>query len=107
MAYKNATAGREKEAARRLRFLNTKESAETPYTLAKLQIGADPAWAPPAYDPAHPNVSQEYWRKRQALAERVQSQRIVRPRGSIEPLLFTAFGNVPERTISGQVTISD
>jgi len=35
-AYQNTTAGREKEAARRLRFLNTKESAET---LARLFWG--------------------------------------------------------------------
>jgi hypothetical protein len=114
-AYQNATAGREKEAARRLRFLNTKESTQTlarlfwglndqpggwdlmfglfgsPYraeaitamlreindpshpitqdflrTLTKLQTDTDSAWDPPAYDPAHPNVSQEYWDKRQA-----------------------------------------
>jgi hypothetical protein len=36
------------------------------YTLTKLQINADALWDPPAYDPAHPEVSQEYWRKRQA-----------------------------------------
>jgi len=115
-AYQNATAGQEKEPARRLRFLNTKESTETlarlfwglndqpggwdlmfglfasPYraeaiasmqreindpnhaitqdflhTLTKLQINADTMLSdPPAYDPAHPNVSQEYWQKRQA-----------------------------------------
>jgi hypothetical protein len=114
-AYQNATVGQEREAARRLRFLNTKQSAETlarlfwglndqpggwdlmfglfgsPYrveaiaamrreinspdhpitqdflhTLTKLQIDADPSWNPPAYDPAHPNVTQEYWGKRQA-----------------------------------------
>jgi hypothetical protein len=35
-------------------------------TLAKLQINTDSTWDPPTYDPAHPNVSQEYWRKRQA-----------------------------------------
>jgi hypothetical protein len=115
-AYQSAsTASEQKDAARRLRFLNTQESTEalarlfwglndqpggwelmfglfgSPYrakaiaemqreindpshaitqdflrTLAKLQINADSAWDPPTYDPAHPNVSQEYWRKRQA-----------------------------------------
>jgi len=114
-AYHNATAGHEKEAARRLRFLNTKESTEilarlfwglndqpggwdlmfglfgSPYradaiaamqreinnpdhaitqdflhTLTNLQINANAEWDPPAYNPAHPNVSQEYWQKRQA-----------------------------------------
>ena len=113
-AYLNAATGQEKEPARRLRFLNTKESAETlarlfwglsdqpagwdlmfglfgsPYraeaiagmrrrindadhpitqdflhTLAKLQIDSEPAWDPPAYDPARPSISQEYWQKRQ------------------------------------------
>lgn len=33
--------------------------------LTKLQISADTSWDPPAYDPAHPEVSKEYWRKRQ------------------------------------------
>jgi len=114
-AYQDATFGQETEAARRLRFLNTKQSVETlarlfrglndqpgewdlmfglfgsPYraeaiaamqrelnspdhpitqdflhTLTKLQIEADPSWNPLEYDPEHPNVSQEYWRKRQA-----------------------------------------
>ena len=113
-AYLNSATGQEKEPARRLRFLNTKESAETlarlfwglsdqpagwdlmfglfgsPYraeaiaamrrrindadhpvtqdflhTLAKLQIGSEMAWDPPAYDPARPSISQEYWQKRQ------------------------------------------
>lgn len=36
------------------------------HTLTKLQINADSAWAPPAFDPAHPIVSEEYWAKRQA-----------------------------------------
>lgn len=35
------------------------------YTLTKLQVIADPVWDPPAYDP-DPNVSQEYWPRRQA-----------------------------------------
>jgi len=35
------------------------------HTLTKLQINADTSWDPPAYDSAHPEVSQEYWRKRQ------------------------------------------
>ena len=33
--------------------------------LTKLQINADISWDPPAYDSAHPEVSQEYWHKRQ------------------------------------------
>jgi hypothetical protein len=114
-AYQKATIGQEKEAARTLRFLNTKESTEalarlfwglndqpggwdlmfgllgSPFradaisdmqheindpdhpitqdflhTLTKLQINADPTWDPPPFDPAHPDASQEYWRKRQA-----------------------------------------
>lgn len=114
-AYQNAPEEDKKKAARKLRFLNTKPSAETlaqlfwglndqpggwdlmfglfgsPYraeaiaamkresnnpdhpitqdflhTLTKLQINADTYWDPPAYDPAHPELSQEYWRKRQA-----------------------------------------
>jgi hypothetical protein len=36
------------------------------HTLTKLQINADSAWDPPAFDPAHPIVSEEYWAKRQA-----------------------------------------
>jgi len=36
------------------------------YALTKLQINADTSWDPPEYDPAHPEVSQEYWRKKQA-----------------------------------------
>ena len=113
-AYLNATDDERRKAARKLRFLNTKPSAETlaklfwglndqpggwdlmfglfgsPYraeavaamqreinnpdhpitqdflhTLTKLQINADTSWDPPAYDSAHPEVSQEYWRKRQ------------------------------------------
>lgn len=35
------------------------------HTLTKLQISADTSWDPPAYDSAHPELSQEYWRKRQ------------------------------------------
>lgn len=35
-------------------------------SLTKLQIESDAAWNPPEYDPAHPNISQEYWQKRQA-----------------------------------------
>lgn len=114
-AYQNETGDEQKKAARKLRFLNTKPSAETlakvfsglndqpgewdlmlglfgsPYraeaivamqreinnpdhpttqnflhTLTKLQINADTSWDPPAYDSAHPEVSQDYWRKRQA-----------------------------------------
>lgn len=34
--------------------------------LTRLQINADTAWDPPAYDSVHPKVSQEYWRRRQA-----------------------------------------
>jgi len=114
-AYQNATGSQQREAARRLRFLNTKQSAGTLaklfwglndqpggwdlmfglfgsphraeaiaamqqeinspdhpitqeflHTLTKLQITGDSSWSPPAYDAAHPEMSQEYWRKRQA-----------------------------------------
>ena len=113
-AYQNGPEEDKKKAARKLRFLNTKPSAETLaqlfwglndqpggwdlmfglfgspyraeaiaamqreihnpdhpitddflYALTKLQINADTSWDPPAYDPAHPEVSQEYWDKRQ------------------------------------------
>jgi hypothetical protein len=112
-AYQNAAAGQEKEAARRLRFLNSKASVQTlarmfwglndqpggwdlmfglvgsPYRadaiaamqreinapghpitqdfmriLTKLQIDADSSWDPPAYDPAHPSISPDFWNKR-------------------------------------------
>jgi hypothetical protein len=114
-AYQSAADDQQREAARKLRFLNTKSSLETlarlfwvlndqpggwdlmfglygsPYrtdatasmqreinnpdhpitqdflhTLTKLQISADTSWDPPAGDAAHPEVAQEYWRKRQA-----------------------------------------
>ncbi len=114
-AYQTATVGQEREAARRLRFLNTRQSVETLarlfwglndqpggwelmfglfgssyradaiaamqreinspdhsitqdflHTVTKLQIGSDPSWNPLEYDPEHPNVAAEYWRKRQA-----------------------------------------
>ena len=113
--YQSTADEDKKKAARRLRFLNTRQSAEalarlfwglndqpagwdimfglsgSPYraeaiaamqreihnpdhpitqdylyALTKLQINTDTSWDPPAYDPAHPEVSQEYWRKRQA-----------------------------------------
>jgi hypothetical protein len=113
-AYQNAADNEKRKAARKLRFLNTKPSAEalaklfwglndqpggwdlmfglfgSPYrteatkamrremdnfdhpitqdflyTLTKLQINADTSWDPPAYDFAHPEISQEYWQKRQ------------------------------------------
>lgn len=35
------------------------------HALTKLQINADTSWDPPTYDPAHPEVSQDYWSKRQ------------------------------------------
>ena len=35
------------------------------YALTKLQINADSSWDPPAYDSARPEVSEEYWHKRQ------------------------------------------
>jgi len=35
------------------------------HTLTKLQINADTLWDPPAYDSEHPEVSQDYWPKRQ------------------------------------------
>jgi hypothetical protein len=114
-AYQNTTGREQQEAARRLRFLNTKESAQTLarlfwglndqpggfdlmfgligspyraeaiaamqreisdpdhpiaqdflYALTKLQVEADPAWAPPTYDPARAGAWQEYWSKRRA-----------------------------------------
>jgi hypothetical protein len=114
-AYQNTAGDEQKKAARKLRFLSTKPSAETlakllwglndqpggwdlmfglfgsPYradaiaamqreinnpdhpitqdflhTLTKLQINDDTFWDPPGYDSAHPEVSQDYWRKRQA-----------------------------------------
>jgi hypothetical protein len=34
-------------------------------TLVKLQIGADPQWQPPEYDPAKITEWREYWKKRQ------------------------------------------
>lgn len=112
--YENGNDAQRREAARRLRFLNTKESAATlaklfyelnsepggwdlmfglvgsPYraeaiaamqqeiddpqhpiaqdflrTLTNLQIYADPALTPPAYDPAHPSRFQQYSMQRQ------------------------------------------
>jgi hypothetical protein len=36
------------------------------HTLTKLQISSDTSWEPPASNTAHPDVAQEYWRKRQA-----------------------------------------
>ena len=35
------------------------------YALTKLQINADSSWDPRAYDSARPEVSEEYWHKRQ------------------------------------------
>jgi hypothetical protein len=35
------------------------------HALTKLQINADISWDPPVYDSAHPELSQEYWQKRQ------------------------------------------
>jgi hypothetical protein len=113
-AYQNGTAEQQTKAARRLRFLNTRQSAElltklfwglndqpggwdlmfglfgSPYrtqviaamereikdpshpitqdylhALTKMQIEEDAVWNPPTYDPAHPEIAQEYWRKRQ------------------------------------------
>lgn len=113
-AYQNTSEDDKRRAARKLRFLNTKQSTETlaqlfwslndqpggwdlmfglfgsPYraeaiaamqreihnpdhpitqdflhTLTKLQINADTSWDPLPYDSAHPEVSQEYWHKRQ------------------------------------------
>ncbi|PYV72635.1 MAG: hypothetical protein DMG96_25550 [Acidobacteria bacterium] len=123
-------------AARKLRFLNTKASAETlakmfwglndqpggwdlmfglfgsPYraeataamqreinnpdhpitqdflhTLTKLQINADTSWDPPAYDSAHPEVSQEYWRKRQT-----------HERELMQAAIATTVGALPQKT---------
>ncbi|HEY2822263.1 MAG TPA: hypothetical protein VGJ06_14565 [Candidatus Acidoferrum sp.] len=34
-------------------------------SLTRLQINSDPAWNPPANDPAHPEISEQYWKKRQ------------------------------------------
>ena len=36
------------------------------HTLAKLQIDSDNSRDPPTYDSTHPDIAQEYWRKRQA-----------------------------------------
>lgn len=123
-AYQNPTG--QKEAARRLRFLNTEESVETlarlfwglndqsggwdlmfglfgsryrakaiaamlreinepdhPITqdflrtLTSLQVNADPTWDPPEYDPRHPNVSQEFWGKRQAHERELMQAAVV------------------------------
>ena len=112
--YQGSAEEDKKKAARRLRFLNTKQSAEalaqlfwglndqpggwdlmfglsgSPYraeaiaamqrelhnpdhpitqdflyALTRLQINADTSWDPPENDAAHPEVSREYWRKRQ------------------------------------------
>ena len=41
-------------------------SSEFLYTLAGLQINSDPAWDPPRPDPAHPELGQEFWKRRQA-----------------------------------------
>lgn len=35
-------------------------------TIAGLEISADHSWDPPAYDPAHPEISSEFWKRRQA-----------------------------------------
>lgn len=113
-AYQSAADDKQRKAARKLRFLNTKPSVETlaklfwglndqpggwdlmfglfgsPYraeaieamqreinnpdhpitqdflhALTKLQINADTSWDPPAYDSTHPELSQQYWQKRQ------------------------------------------
>ena len=135
-AYQNAADDEQRKAARKLRFLNTKASAETlakmfwglndqpggwdlmfglfgsPYsaeataamqreinnpdhpvtqdflhTLTKLQINADTSWDPPAYDSAHPEVSQEYWRKRQT-----------HERELMQAAIATTVGALPQKT---------
>ena len=122
-AFTSAPSGKEREAARPLRFLNTQESAETlarlfwglndqpggwelmmglfgsPYqavaiaamqrevsnpdhvitsdylhTLVRLQITADPKWTPPAHDPAHTELWQQFWQKRQAHERELMKQ---------------------------------
>ncbi len=134
--YQSATDEDKKKAARRLRFLNTKPSAEalaqlfwslndqpggwdlmfglsgSPYradaiaamqreirnpdhpitqdflyALTKLQINADTSWDPPEFDPAHPEASQEYWRKRQA-----------HERELMQAALAPAVAAVPQKT---------
>jgi len=35
-------------------------------TIVGLEIGADRSWDPPVYDPAHPEISSEFWKRRQA-----------------------------------------
>jgi hypothetical protein len=126
-AYRNAADDEQRKAARKLRFLNTKSSAETlaklfwglndqpggwdlmfglfgsPYraesiaamqreinepdhpitqdflhTLSKLQINADSSWDPPAYDAAHPEISEGYWRKRQTHERELMQAAIAR-----------------------------
>jgi hypothetical protein len=47
------------------------------HMLTKLQINADTSWNPPVYDPLHPEISQEYWRKRQAHESELMQAAIV------------------------------
>jgi len=47
------------------------------HTLTKLQINADTSWDPRLYDPLHPEISQEYWRKRQAHESELMKAAIV------------------------------
>jgi hypothetical protein len=115
-AFQADTGGKEVEAAKKLRFLNTRESTDTLarlfiglndqqsggwdlmfglygssyrteaiaamqreindpthpitqeflQTLGRMQIGADPKWAVPVFDPEHRDVWEDYWRRRQA-----------------------------------------
>lgn len=98
------------------------------HTLTKLQINADTSWDPPAYDSAHPELSQEYWPKRQAH-ERELMQAAISPTvaalpqktgrahaltvqtlaessdllnatttSQIRKLMIAAWGDLPERT---------
>jgi hypothetical protein len=98
------------------------------HTLTKLQINADTSWDPPAYDSAHPELSQQYWPKRQthdrelmqaAIAPTVAAlpQKAGRARAltlqalaessdlldastasQIRKQLITAWGDLPEKT---------
>jgi hypothetical protein len=133
-AYASGDVDQKKEAARKLRFLNTKGSVdaittlfwglndqpggwdlmfglfassnrndaiaalkreisnpthpitqEFLHTIARLEIGNDRAWDPPTFDPAHPEVSQDYWKKRQAH-ERELTQAAVAAAAAALPL---------------------
>ena len=47
------------------------------HALTKLQINTDVSWDPPAHDSAHPELSQEHWRKRQTHERELMQAAIV------------------------------